>query len=123
MPSLEVISVAPALAAAAGLSLERAVPRIVLFHIGYHVLRLIVPAQTVPTIFLPIDRYDWSRGCLRAEAYLVVLVANEDEAALFAQMAKCYLEDHRRLQVLELSYCPLVELHEPRVEILHIHYN
>jgi len=60
---------------------------------------------------------------LRAQGHSIVLVAYENETAFLAQMAESYLVDHRGLQVRELSYCSVVELDEPRVEILHIHYN
>ena len=53
MPTLEVIGITPALAAAARISLEWAVPRVVRLDIGHHVLRLVVPPQTVAAIFLP----------------------------------------------------------------------
>jgi hypothetical protein len=54
MPSFEVISVASTLAAATSIGLERAVPRIISLDIGYHVLGVIVPTETVSAILLPI---------------------------------------------------------------------
>ena len=60
---------------------------------------------------------------LRAQGHSVILVAYENETAFLAQMTEGYLVDHRGLQVRQLSYCSVVELDEPRVEILHIHYN
>jgi len=63
------------------------------------------------------------RNLLRAQGHSVILVADENEAAFLAKMAESYLVDHRGLQVRELAHCSVVELDEPRVEILHIHYN
>ena len=55
MSALEVIRVTATLAAAAGISLEWTVPRIIRLDIGHHVLSLIVPPQTVSAILLPIS--------------------------------------------------------------------
>lgn len=53
MPALEVIRVTATLAATAGIGLEWAVPRVIRLDIGHHVLRLVVPPQTVPAILFP----------------------------------------------------------------------
>jgi hypothetical protein len=60
---------------------------------------------------------------LRAQGHSVILVAHENETAFLAQMTESYLVEHRGLQVRELSHCSVVELDEPWVKILHIHYN
>jgi hypothetical protein len=52
MSSFEVIGIASALATAASIRFEWAVPRIVNFDICHHILGLIVSPETVAAIFL-----------------------------------------------------------------------